>query len=132
MEDKTLYREITKIKNKALVILIILFSVFLNVTIIILPAMAFDIDVKIPELDKFTRYTILMLGIGVYITYIYEFIQLYKGVNKYLKNMLVDQINENFIVSYMKYRRSNWLEVLFYLISLTAYMYILILIVRLI
>lgn len=125
MEDNKLYQEINKIKIRILIILIILFALSINI-IVILPFMRNHIDYRIPDLNSAIeiQQIFLILGLAVYITYIYKFKQLSKNIKKYQKNLLGENRNQDFILIYKKYSKVKITESLFYIVAISIYTYL--------
>lgn len=125
MEDNKLYQEINKIKIRTLIILIILFALSINI-IVIPPFMQNHIDYRIPDLNSVIeiQQIFLILGLAVYITYIYKFMQVSKNIKKYQKNLLDENRNQDFISIYKKYRKVKITEPLFYIVAISIYTYL--------
>lgn len=123
MEDRIL-----KIRHKTLLIITILVVLFPIYSLMILPeSVAFHIvllidDIIFSKFDNVVSYIFLILSIGMFIIYIYKFIILYTGLKKH--KLKIE--NSNLLSHYLKYSKTNIMEIIFYSFSIIIYISMLI------
>ncbi len=124
MHDEKLYEKVKRNKKKLIIILILLFSIFLNVTFFILPSMAFHINMRIRLINENTSNIIVILGVGAYILFIYKHLKLFIGINKYKKSVSENQLDVNLEKHYIKFISGNYFKNVFYILLVIIYSYI--------
>lgn len=132
MDIKSFNQEVLKIKTRLLIILIILFTLFINTIFVIRPSMKRHIEYRIPDfyliyninLEALIITIFSIFVIATYITYIYKFKKLSMNITNYQKSINENK-DEDFILIYKNYRSVKITEALFYIIAISIYMYLL-------
>lgn len=132
MDKSALEQEASKIKTRLLIILIALFTLFINVVFVIRSTMKRHIENRIPDFYLIYNINLETLAITIfsifviatYITYIYKFKKLSMNITNYQKSINENK-DEDFILIYKNYRSVKITEALFYIIAISIYMYLL-------